>query len=59
MEKELTQILQRKYIEGYKDAIATIITDLEKHNMYDGVFENGYKVAIERIKRGSIPQMDK
>lgn len=58
MEKELTQILQRKYIEGYKDAITTIISDLEKHNVKDGVFWNGYEAAIERIKRGSIPEMD-
>ena len=58
MEKELTQILQRKYIEGYKDAIRDIVIDLEKHNIKDGVFWNGYQAAIERIKRGSISKMD-
>ncbi len=55
--KEINQILQQKYIEGWNDAAMDIVADLQKWNKYEGVFGDGIKAAVERIKRG-IPKMD-
>ena len=55
--KDIDYILQQKYIEGWNDAMMDIVADLQKWNKYEGVFGDGIKAAVERIKRG-IPKMD-
>lgn len=55
--EELNRILQQKYIEGWNDAMMDIVSDLQKWNVYEGVFADGIKAATERIKRG-IPKVE-
>lgn len=55
--KEINQILQQKYIEGWNDAMKNVIVDLNNWNKYEGVFGDGIKAAIERIQR-AVSKMD-
>lgn len=57
MIEELKHILQKKYIEGWNDSTLNVIKDLEKWNIYEGVYGDAVKATIERIKRG-VPKMD-
>jgi hypothetical protein len=55
--EELNRILQQKYIEGWNDAMMDVVADLKTWNVYEGVFADGIKAAIERIEHG-IPKME-
>ena len=54
---QLKLILQSKYLEGWTDSKLDTIADVERWNVYEGVFGDAIKATVERIKSG-LPNME-